>query len=609
MFNFVHHHPGPPNLLFQPFNTPLPLHTFLYHNLSLLLEAFNMPSSSSSYPYLPSNTQPSTSAKTSFHQAHAESNKGLKGKSKSGSYKHSFKREGQSEKPSPDIDSDSTLTSAQLSRLEAAGLARSNFCSYFDFNREWTWPQVDDMLHGEFPQLFEVLNTQTKVANANYNMRGMVGRQYKSLPPYLLCLCSHREIVVAGGVEFPDGELLFQKVRAGKRPSRDESEIIFVTHDEIPLKLIAQWIKKQNLKGKGKHRAETDSSAEDTESQPVWPKSDSGDNVDDPILSPISHSLKRCHIDAHDSDTEQAGPSHTGLLQHETIDLTGGLMDDVTSDGAEDSSLLPDAQALTLPSTPTQTMTLPAPSSSFTIDTSLANPWKVIVCHSKTDRPPTAAAGSSSTKAVVIAEETLLVTGSFGWAAFALGLHMQPPPIRSDGTPGGFVMGDTRNLKQRGIITYSGLPVAHHECDGESYFVSSSFLPSITASQRTSFRPSGLVVRWLQTPYWAGAVPDGTFDLKSLDKKFRRNRPVTREQARWRLAKRLSSKKRTASGDVDQSSETLFGLTQIILGITSMLLSSLPLACAHVADNWEAEPNKIRAMRHGVHIGIYIFLL
>ncbi|KAI6046306.1 hypothetical protein EDC04DRAFT_2887995 [Pisolithus marmoratus] len=419
MFNFVHHHPGPPNLLFQPFNTPLPLHTFLYHNLSLLLEAFNMkqasnsivnsvlrtmlsqPSSSSSYPYLPSNTQPSTSAKTSFHQAHAESNKGLKGKLKSGSYKHSFKREGQSEKglrgrpktldfqvahiiflpygvhmPSPDIDSDSTLTSAQLSRLEAAGLARSNFCSYFDFNWEWTWPQVDDMLHGEFPQLFEVLNTQTKVANANYNMRGMVGRQYKSLPPYLLCLCSHREIVVAGGVEFPNGELLFQKVRAGKRPSRDESEIIFVTHDEIPLKLIAQWIKKQNLKGKGKHRAETDSSAEDTESQPVWPKSDSGDNVDDPILSPISHSLKRRHIDAHDSDTEQAGPSHTGLLQHETIDLTGGLMDDVTSDGAEDSSLLPDAQALTLPSTPTQTMTLPAPSSSFTIDTSLANPWK-----------------------------------------------------------------------------------------------------------------------------------------------------------------------------------------------------------------------------------------
>ncbi|KAI5994958.1 hypothetical protein EDC04DRAFT_2910356 [Pisolithus marmoratus] len=391
MFDFVHHHPGPPNLLFQPFNTPLPLHTFLYHILSLFLEAFNMvrqlhkqkvitssddeestfplpsqkqasnlivnsvlctmlsqPSSSSSYPYLPSNTQPSTSAKTSFHQAHAKSNKGLKGKSKSGSYKHCFKREGQSEKglcghpktldfqvahiiflpygvhmPSPDIDSDSTLTSAQLSRLEAAGLAHSNFCSYFDFNQEWTWPQVDDMLCGKFPQLFKVLDTHTKVANANYNTRGMV-----------------------------------------------------VTHDEIPLKLIAQWIKKQHLKGKGKHRAETDSSAEDTESQPVWPKSDSGDNIDDPILSPISHSLKRHCIDAHDSDSEQAGPLHTGLLQHETIDLTDGLMDDVTSDGPEDPSLLPDAQALTLPSTPTQTTTLPAPSSSFMIDTSLANPWK-----------------------------------------------------------------------------------------------------------------------------------------------------------------------------------------------------------------------------------------
>ncbi|KAI6109407.1 hypothetical protein EDD16DRAFT_1519336 [Pisolithus croceorrhizus] len=153
--------------------------------------------------------------------------------------------------PSLNEDSDLTLTSAQLSRLEAAGLAHSNFHSYFQFNWKWTWPQVDNMLCGEFSQLFEVLDTHLKVANPNYNMTGMVGRQYKYLPPYLLCLCSHKEIVVAGGAEFPDGEVLFQK-----------------------------WIKKQHLKGKGKHKAETDSSAEETKSQ-LWPKSDSGDDTDE----------------------------------------------------------------------------------------------------------------------------------------------------------------------------------------------------------------------------------------------------------------------------------------------------------------------------------------
>lgn len=63
----------------------------------------------------------------------------------------------------PVIRQPTVLTSAQLSRLEAAGLARSNFRSYFTFNREWSWTQVDNMLHGEFPRLFEVLDTQPKV--------------------------------------------------------------------------------------------------------------------------------------------------------------------------------------------------------------------------------------------------------------------------------------------------------------------------------------------------------------------------------------------------------------------------------------------------------------
>ncbi|KAI5999427.1 hypothetical protein F5J12DRAFT_895258 [Pisolithus orientalis] len=356
--------------------------------------------------------------KASIHQAHAKANKGLKGKSRSTSYRQTFRKEGETEKglcghprtldfliacivflpygvdmPSLEEDLDvneptlanlfpviqqlTVLTSAQLSRLEAAGLAHSNFCSYFTFNQEWSWTQVDNMLCGEFPHLFEVLDTQPKVFNVSYNMSGMVGRQYKYLPPYLLHLHSHKEAVVTGGVEFPDGEVLFQKLKAGKQPSRDESEIIFVTHNEIPFKLIIQWVKKQHPKGKGKYKAETDLGAEDSKSQ-LWTKSDSGDNADDPILSPISHGIKRHCIDVHDLDSEKAGPSHASPSMSttpDTIDLTDGPMD-VTAP-SDELPLLP-APPLTLPLTPIQTHTQLAPSSSFMIDTSLKNPWKGI---------------------------------------------------------------------------------------------------------------------------------------------------------------------------------------------------------------------------------------
>ncbi|KAI6140009.1 hypothetical protein BKA82DRAFT_4452113 [Pisolithus tinctorius] len=168
-----------------------------------------------------------------------------------------------------------------------------------------------------------------------------------------------------------------------QRCSMDKSEIIFskmletwcVTHNEIPFKLIIQWVKKQHPKGKGKHKAETDLGAEDSKSQ-LWTKSDSGDDADDPILSPISHGIKRCHIDVHDLDSEEAGPSHAGpstSTTPDTIDLTNGPMD-VTAP-SDELPLLP-APPSTLPSTPIQTHTQLAPSSSFMIDTSLTNPWK-----------------------------------------------------------------------------------------------------------------------------------------------------------------------------------------------------------------------------------------
>ncbi|KAI5986468.1 hypothetical protein EDD15DRAFT_2200068 [Pisolithus albus] len=269
--------------------------------------------------------------------------KGLKGKSRLSSYKHTLKKEGDSlekghhgcpktldshiawiiflpygvDMPglNEDLDlSDPTLAnffpvihqsialmSAQLSRLEAA----------------------DSMLHGEFSQLFEVLDTHPKVANPNYNTSGMVGRQYKYLPAYLLCLCSHKEIIVAGGTEFPDGEVLFQKVKAGKQPSRDKSEIILdlESHKSVTASNGIAFMRPLTL----------------TVSKLAW------------------------HTGPSTLASMNAGP--------ETIALTDGAMDTTPVNGK--------VSPTTPPLTPIQAMSQPAPSSSFTIDTTLMNPWKV----------------------------------------------------------------------------------------------------------------------------------------------------------------------------------------------------------------------------------------
>lgn len=68
---------------------------------SVLRSMFSQPPSTSNYSYLPTKTQPSTSAKASIHQAHAEANKGLKRKSRSTSYRQTFRKEGETEKVSP----------------------------------------------------------------------------------------------------------------------------------------------------------------------------------------------------------------------------------------------------------------------------------------------------------------------------------------------------------------------------------------------------------------------------------------------------------------------------------------------------------------------------
>ncbi|KAI6016755.1 hypothetical protein EDC04DRAFT_2608259 [Pisolithus marmoratus] len=60
-------------------------------------------------------------------------------------------------------------STADISRLEALGLARANFHDYFQFNHDWDFPQLDGVLRSLFPTLFEYLDTQEKATNYSYS--------------------------------------------------------------------------------------------------------------------------------------------------------------------------------------------------------------------------------------------------------------------------------------------------------------------------------------------------------------------------------------------------------------------------------------------------------
>ena len=60
------------------------------------------------------------------------------------------------------------LTSAELSRLEAIGLARSGFCDYFEFNRDWDFARMDVEFHTLFTRLFLHLDQCPKVCLSRY---------------------------------------------------------------------------------------------------------------------------------------------------------------------------------------------------------------------------------------------------------------------------------------------------------------------------------------------------------------------------------------------------------------------------------------------------------
>ena len=51
------------------------------------------------------------------------------------------------------------LTNAELSRLEAINLARSDFRNYFEFDRDWDFSKVDSKLRSLFTGLFSYFDS------------------------------------------------------------------------------------------------------------------------------------------------------------------------------------------------------------------------------------------------------------------------------------------------------------------------------------------------------------------------------------------------------------------------------------------------------------------
>ncbi|KAI5986563.1 hypothetical protein EDC04DRAFT_2615038 [Pisolithus marmoratus] len=115
----------------------------------------------------------------------------------------------------PVIQSPKAPSTADISRLEALGLAHANFHDYFQFNHDWDFPQLDGVLCSLFPTPFEYLDTQEKATNYSYSSSKQ-DACYKNLPPYHLCVKSCREVAIASGVDFPTGEVIYTKVKAGK---------------------------------------------------------------------------------------------------------------------------------------------------------------------------------------------------------------------------------------------------------------------------------------------------------------------------------------------------------------------------------------------------------
>ncbi|KAF9246833.1 hypothetical protein BU15DRAFT_69695 [Melanogaster broomeanus] len=274
------------------------------------------------------------------------------------------------------------LTGAELSRLEAVNLARSDFRNYFEFNRDWDFFRLDTELRTLFPRLFAYLDGRPKLLNRSYD--SSQDSRYKYLPPYLLCIRSHKEIAVASGVDFPTGEVIFEKVKAGKRPSRDESDIIFVTRDNIPLKVVEQWTQSAS---KGKRRAVRSSSMSDSDVASSFTSSrlaGSDSELDAPQQPPIMRLKRRCvatppGIASEISATTGVPATIASGWGQDMIDLTTTNDDHCDTDHDSDIHMASVSGAPTVtatPPAPTLSLAQPPVSGSFTVDESLTNPWK-----------------------------------------------------------------------------------------------------------------------------------------------------------------------------------------------------------------------------------------
>ncbi|KAF8833898.1 hypothetical protein BDN67DRAFT_985722 [Paxillus ammoniavirescens] len=243
------------------------------------------------------------------------------------------------------------------------GIEEAYFRDYFEFNRDWDFFRLDAELHTLFPCLFAYLDSCSKMLNQGYD--SSQDARYKYLPPYLLCIRSQKKITIASSISFPTGEIVFEKVKAGKRPSWDESDVIFGKSFVSPAIIVEQWAQSAS---KGKRKA-AEPSSEPKSKVTIDSDLDVASNFASRIAS--SGSDNEYEFSRIESDVMESEP------EPPTIDLTE--IDDYPNLNAGSDIHMassPEPPAATAPSTPAMLPLRPPLSGSFAVGESLNNPWK-----------------------------------------------------------------------------------------------------------------------------------------------------------------------------------------------------------------------------------------
>ncbi|KAF9230566.1 chitin synthase-domain-containing protein [Melanogaster broomeanus] len=126
---------------------------------------------------------------------------------------------------------------------------------------------------------------------------------------------SRKEISIVYGTTFPTGEVVFEKIKAGKRPSHDECELILATRDEIPRKVLEEWKHKTPSRtsihassGKGKRRRVSDSEESDDEMSSHYLQ-------DTPSTPRTTHSAPNSKLPLRRSKRRCTGPPYIQRLE------------------------------------------------------------------------------------------------------------------------------------------------------------------------------------------------------------------------------------------------------------------------------------------------------